>query len=176
MQILHNAPYAVSLRVDSLARSEEAMRSRWLFIGLLLGALAMVCLMAGALEWLSRDAIYAWYCAYAIAAGLACASHAGLAHQMLWPVNGLMPGVAVLALLMIATGCQLQFSRLAFVAEKLLRYSWLPGLTHLLTLSCALCAIAFFAVSTALADHLFHQPRRFVAVNGRGAVVGGAGC
>ncbi len=141
LQVVHNAPYAAPITVMSAAQAVLVTQRRVLAMGLILGAMLMTVVMVGSLAWLYRDAVYIWYCAYALLAGLACASHAGFAHQILWPVGGPWPGLAVLVLLALAFACQVQFSLGAFIHHQ--SKPWLAWVAHAIAVSCVINAVAF---------------------------------
>ncbi len=141
LQVVHNAPYAVPINVMSAAQAVQITQRRVLTMGLILGAILMTVVMVGSLAWLYRDAIYVWYCAYAVFAGLACMSHAGFAHQILWPVGGPWPGLAVLVLLMLAVASHLQFSLCAFLHQA--SNPWLGQAAHTITAGCVINVMAF---------------------------------
>jgi two-component system, sensor histidine kinase LadS len=95
------------------------------------GMIALAAAITAAMALFHRDQIYAWYSAYAASAMLACVSHSGVAHHVLWPVNGLWPGTAVLVFLLMCIACQLQFCR--SVATTTQARGYLEWLTHLLS-------------------------------------------
>ena len=115
LHIEHHLP--VTLTVSARPITQVLLQtnaSSWL-MGLALGAIALVCIMTGALAWLHRDSVYASYAAYASAAWLFCASYSGLADQYLWPVGGEWPLTAIPFWLLVAMLCKLQFCRLVFL-------------------------------------------------------------
>lgn len=141
LQVVHNAPYIVPIHVMSASRAVLLTQQRVWAMGLILGAMLMAVLMVGSLAWLYRDVIYIWYCAYALLAGLTCASQAGFAQQILWPVGGVWSGLAVLVLLMLATAAHLQFSLRAFMRRG--SKPWLHQAVHATTVICVINAAAF---------------------------------
>jgi two-component system, sensor histidine kinase LadS len=141
LQVIHNAPYAVPITVMSAAQAVLETQRRVLAMGLILGAILMTVVMVGSLAWLYRDAIYSWYCVYALFAGLTCASHAGFAHQIIWPVDGPLPGLAVLMLLLLTIATQVQFSLRAFIHEQ--SKPWLPWVAHAVTAAFVIGAVGF---------------------------------
>jgi GGDEF domain-containing protein len=146
MQVVHNAAYYTPMNVFSAAQAVQLTQQRVLAMGLILGAILMTVVVMGSLAWLYRDAIYSWYCVYALFAGLTSASHAGFAHQTLWPVGGDWPGLAVLVFLMLAVAGQLQFALLAF-SQKNSR-PWRRHLAHTGAAACLINALAFVMFPT----------------------------
>ncbi len=145
LRVVHNAPFETELSVLSAGESAGRTQMHTLALGLMLGALLCVSALLGALAWHAKDLIYAWFSAYAVLTALACASHAGLAHRVLWPVGGNWPGFAVLVFLMLAAACQLQFSRLALVSQQGLVRPTMKRATHSLSLACLALAAAYMA-------------------------------
>jgi two-component system, sensor histidine kinase LadS len=111
VQIKHHFPMATSAQILSAAQSTTISQTSFLSLGLAMGAMLLTAILVFSLVFLSKDSIFGWYAAYAVAAILTNASHSGLAHLLLWPVQGYWPSTATLFWLLVAACCQLQFCR-----------------------------------------------------------------
>jgi two-component system, sensor histidine kinase LadS len=141
LQMDHLAPVMLGLNLGDSKDSLEEDALSLLMYGLGLGAILISALLTAALAWIHRDAIYAWYGLYAIAALLACASHSGIAHHVLWPIGGIWPGTAVLWFLMLSCIGQIQFARcLNLVGQPKRGLGWVA---HSLCAACLVNMVCF---------------------------------
>jgi two-component system, sensor histidine kinase LadS len=118
VQIKHLFPVTTAVHIRSAAQSTAIVQTSFLGLGLVMGAMLLTVIWALLLAFLTRDSIFGWYAAYAVAAILTNASHAGLAHLLLWPVEGHWPSTATLAWLLVAAACQIQFCRVLFQPQR----------------------------------------------------------
>jgi GGDEF domain-containing protein len=109
LQIDHVAPVMLNLELADAMQAKDRDLLTLVMYSMGLGAILLAALLTAAMAWLHRDAIYAWYSAYAVFAALASASHSGLAQNLLWPMGGYWPGTAVLCFVLLCGFCQLQF-------------------------------------------------------------------
>jgi GGDEF domain-containing protein len=121
MQIDHLAPVMLRLEMADATQALDRDLLSLVIYCLGLGAILLAAMLTAAMAWLHRDAIYAWYSAYSVCGALACASHSGLAQNLLWPIGGYWPGTAVLCFVLLCSFCQLQFS-LALNADRLSKH------------------------------------------------------
>jgi two-component system, sensor histidine kinase LadS len=141
VQMDHLAPVMLGVNLKDSTTSLEEDALSLLIYGLGLGAILICAVLTAALARIHRDAIYAWYSLYAVAALLACANHAGIAHHILWPVGGYWPGTATLCLLMFSCIGQLQFTRSVYTDHRSLH--GLQWLAHGMSAACLLVGVAY---------------------------------
>ncbi len=141
LQVDHLAPVMLGVNLEDSKASLEEDALSLLIYGLGLGAILISALLTATLAWIHRDMLYAWYSVYAVAALVACASHAGIAHHILWPVPGTWAGTATLCFLMLSCVGQLQFTRCVNAndsARKSLRW-----VAHGVSIPCLLVAFCY---------------------------------
>jgi GGDEF domain-containing protein len=141
MQVDHLAPVMIDPQLISGKQSRRDDVVSYTIFGVLLGAIFLTAMMTAAQGWIYRDAIYAWYSAYALSALLACISHSGMAQQMLWRVGSYWPGTAVLFFLLFCCAFQLQFTRC--IRDTGEQPRWQIWSCHLMSASCVVLAIFF---------------------------------
>ncbi len=143
VEIQHDAPGVYDVH---LGTAKSAVADAWLKLviyGICFGMILLAAAITAAMAVFYRDQICAWYSAYALSALAACMSHSGIAHHLLWPVDGHWPGTAVLFFLLLCAVCQLQFCRA--VATSVRSYVGLRWATHAL---CAACLITAMLLAT----------------------------
>jgi GGDEF domain-containing protein len=141
IQIEHLAPVMLHLEMTDASYAMERDLLNLIIYCLGLGAMLLCALLTASMAWLHRDAIYAWYSTYALCAALACASHSGIAQNLLWPVGGYWPGTAVLSFILLCGVCQMQFS-LCLNTDRPIPL-WLRAWIHLASAACIVLAIGF---------------------------------
>jgi two-component system, sensor histidine kinase LadS len=110
IQVDHLAPVLLRLEMADAKQALDRDLLSLVIYSVGLGAILLAAMLTAAMAWLHRDVIYAWYSAYAVCGALACASHSGLAQNLLWPIGGYWPGTAILCFVLLCAFCQLQFS------------------------------------------------------------------
>ena len=127
-----------------LGTAKSSAADAWLKLviyGICFGMILLAAAITAAMAIFYRDQIYAWYSAYAISALAGCMSHSGVAHHLLWPVDGYWPGTAVLFFLLLCAVCQLQFCRADVTSMQIsvgLRWA-----THALCAACLVTAVLY---------------------------------
>ncbi len=141
LRVPHRVPqsFAVNALPVTEALSQSYLRT-WL-LGMVLGAIALVCAMTAALAWLHRDSTYAWYAAYAGCAWLSCTSITGFSHFVLWPVGGDWPLSAITLWALLAMASKLQFCRQVFLRPD--QDVWLHRMALSLGILSALVALGY---------------------------------
>ncbi len=146
LQLDHFAPVSFDVELANAAQALDRDLLSLLIYSIGLGMILLAAMLTASMAWTHRDPIYAWYSVYAICAALGCASHAGIAQNVLWPVGGYWPGTAALCFILLCALCQVQFS-LAVNSERFARHG-LRYFAHAISLLCLLLAICF-AIFTA---------------------------
>jgi GGDEF domain-containing protein len=141
LQLDHFAPVSFDVELADAAQALDRDLLSLLIFSLGLGMILLAAILTASMAWAHRDPIYAWYSVYAVSAALGCASHAGIAQNVLWPVGGYWPGTAALCFILICALCQVQFS-LALNSERFARHA-LRYFAHAISLLCFVLAICF---------------------------------
>jgi two-component system, sensor histidine kinase LadS len=119
VQIKHSFPLTSKVQIFSAEQTVTFSQKTFLALGVVLGAMLLTAALSASMALLNRDSIFGWYFAYAICAILSNVSHSGMAHFLLWPVDGWWPGTATMFWLLMAALCQLQFCRVLFQPQDL---------------------------------------------------------
>jgi GGDEF domain-containing protein len=141
VQIKHLLPITVTAKLRSLAQSTAITQASFLGLGLALGAMALTAAVCLLLAALNKDSIFSWYSGYAVAAMVTTASHSGLAHLLVWPVQGFWPSTATLSALLFAAACQIQFCWVLFQPRGRNGFLYQSAIT--IGLMCAATAFAY---------------------------------
>ncbi len=141
VQMEHLAPVVLGLNLTDSTSSFDEDALSLLIYGVGLGAILIAALFTVSLAWTYRDAIYVWYSLYACAAMLACASHSGIAHHVLWPVEGAWPGTASFFFLTLSFVGLMQFSRCVNLAHR--SAQGMRWLVHILSAACLVACACY---------------------------------
>jgi two-component system, sensor histidine kinase LadS len=141
VQMDHIAPVILDLNFDTASHALDQESLALLVYGIGFGTILLAAALTAMMAWLYRDEIYGWYCLYSVSALLACMSHSGVAHHVLWPINGPWPGTAVLCFMLLCGICQMQFSRCVNAYQADL--PWLRKTAHICSVACLLLLICF---------------------------------
>ncbi len=141
VEIDQNVPGTYDLHMESAKAALDIDLLALLIYGICFGTILLAAIITLGMALFYRDQIYAWYSAYAMFALLSCMSHSGVAHHVLWPVNGDWAGTAVMFFALLCSASQLQFCRAVVIPAQLKgALSWL---THLISASCVLLAVLY---------------------------------
>jgi len=111
LRIRHITPLTVPLRLATESNHDHRIQYEYLLLGIVFGALILLIVACLAQGWVHRDAVYAWYAAYAAITTLAVAAYTGVAGHMLWNNSGVWADMSQGCLALLAGASALLFVR-----------------------------------------------------------------
>jgi len=111
VRIRHITPLSIPVRLASEASHDHRIQVEYLLLGIVFGALILLIAACLAQGWVHRDAVYAWYAAYAAITTLAVAAYTGVAAHMLWSNSGIWADLSQGSLALLAGAAALLFVR-----------------------------------------------------------------
>jgi hypothetical protein len=107
--------FGVSLQRTDVMHTQNQHQFLWL--GLLLGFMALMSLASLLMALTYRDPIYLWYTLFVALSFLSCAAYAGMANYAFWRHATWWPEISTNVLLMAAVTVQTQFCRAIFYSS-----------------------------------------------------------
>ena len=111
VRIRHVAAADFPVELATAARHIQQAQREYLALGLAFGAMLLLIVACMVRSWVYRDAVFAWYAAYAALASLTVASFSGVAGHLLWPRFGGLGDAPTPMLACAAVGAGLLFIR-----------------------------------------------------------------
>lgn len=134
-RIRHTTSANFPVQLTTAAAHDQRVQLEYLGLGLTFGALLVLIIACLSQSWVYRDAVYAWYSAYAMVTALAVAAYTGVASHLLWPGWGALGDAHQASLAYFTCGSALLFVRNIIgiparhpVADKLVLLLGLAGL------------------------------------------------
>jgi GGDEF domain-containing protein len=115
VRILQNAPISFAVNARPTEHVVDDTTRNFLVLGVALGLLLLMLVLAAVLAVLYRKSVYAWYALYVGLALLAAASYTGFASYAFWPGTVWWPINITLVFTMACTIALLQFTRAMFL-------------------------------------------------------------
>lgn len=84
VRIRHTTPISIPVKFSPQSAHDQRIQVEYMGLGMAYGALVLLIAACMAQAWVYRDAVYAWYSAYASIMTLAVASYTGVAGHLLW--------------------------------------------------------------------------------------------
>ncbi|MBX3586325.1 MAG: diguanylate cyclase [Ramlibacter sp.] len=129
-RIAHANPLAVPVRVVTQEAHDQRTMREYLWHGVLLGVMLLLCVACAGLGWLYSDRVYLWFALQVLVMGLGVSAHSGVASHLLWPdsaawadaANGCLPLMAAAMILLLVrevSGIAVHYRRLGLAALAL---------------------------------------------------------
>ncbi|MGA8514794.1 MAG: 7TM-DISM domain-containing protein [Burkholderiaceae bacterium] len=115
IKIEHDLPVRFAARLLPIDAANQTMQSEFLLIGLMLGLMALMAVIAGLFSIVYKDNTYGWYALYVTLGIATCASFVGLANYLVSSGSIPWPQALPPLFLMASFAVQLQFCRAMFV-------------------------------------------------------------
>lgn len=134
IRVIHQLPATIQpIIVDtSVAAEQDSVHTLW--VGIVAGLVAGLCMVCLQMALAFRDKTYVWYTAYLMASMFAALTYAGVGHKFLWPESSSFSSDAVVCFIMAAYAFNLLFVSAMFG-------KWLSRLFRLIPLALvAACA------------------------------------
>lgn len=109
IRVMHQLPATIQPVIieSSTAAAQDSVHTLW--VGIVAGLIAALCIVCLQMAVVFRDKTYAWYAGYLLASMLAALAYAGIAHKFLWPASSSFSSDAVVCFIMAAYAFNLLF-------------------------------------------------------------------
>jgi two-component system, sensor histidine kinase LadS len=117
--------FSMQIPITLLSSDQAALDNQndFLLSGILIGALAVIFLLALHLALNYKDRVYAWYSLYVLLSMLACTAYLGSASYVWWPHSHTWPEYTTLSFSLAAVASQVWFCQAMFLRQ--VQASWL---------------------------------------------------
>jgi two-component system, sensor histidine kinase LadS len=109
IRVIHQLPATIQPMMveSSAAAAQDGVHTLW--VGIVAGLIAALCMVCLQMALVFRDKTYAWYAGYLLASMLAALAYAGVGHKFLWPAASSFSSDAVVCFIMAAYAFNLLF-------------------------------------------------------------------
>jgi two-component system, sensor histidine kinase LadS len=114
IRVIHQLPATIQPIIveSSFAAERDSVHTLWM--GIVAGVIAAVCMACLQMAFVFRDKTYVWYAAYLLASMFAALAYAGIGHRFLWPEASSFSSDAVVCFIMAAYAFNLLFVNAMF--------------------------------------------------------------